>query len=554
MRFAQRLLLLAMLCLPCLVTQAQDTQQPGAGLPQLLEEVHQAMIGLRELSAQIDTASERIREPLEFRRDEHSLHVLERLDALVRKAAELPADDPQRRAVEERLQTDLALSSDTIVARIEAQGAKIQQYTQAADELSGEQQVATLAFVQSLESLRLRYSEALVDFIEGRRALGLPVDDVAAQLEQHLYLRAESLSAVIEFTGSALEQIREQQKGDPDNPDLAAAARDMAMHQKNHLDYLERVVDLLQRLERDVVSYQSVLLKWSKGLSLKTLETGALSSVIGESWKNLREAISDSAPDMLFNLLIFVVIILLFRSLSRLVRRGVKVACERPGLKLSTLLKDTLVSMAGGAVMAIGVLMALSQIGIALGPMLAGLGVAGFIVGFALQDTLGNFAAGAMILLYRPYDVDDYIEVAGAVGAVKKMSLVSTTIATPDNQVLVVPNSKIWGDVIKNVTAQKVRRVDMLFGIGYGDDIPRAEQVLEDILESHDKILKKPEAVIKVHELGDSSVNLAVRPWVRTEDYWSVYWDVTREVKLRFDREGISIPFPQRDVHVHSAG
>lgn len=220
---------------------------------------------------------------------------------------------------------------------------------------------------------------------------------------------------------------------------------------------------------------------------------------------------------------------------------------------MSTLLKDTMLSLTGGAVMGIGILMALSQIGISLGPMLAGLGVAGFIIGFALQDTLGNFAAGGMILIYRPYDVDDFIEVAGASGLVKKMNLVSTTIATFDNQTLVVPNSKIWGDVIKNVTAQKVRRVDLLFGIGYSDDIPHAERVLKDIVANNDKVLEKPEPVVRLHELGESSVNFIVRPWVRTEDYWDVYWSITRAVKVRFDEEGISIPFPQRDVHHYNA-
>jgi len=196
--------------------------------------------------------------------------------------------------------------------------------------------------------------------------------------------------------------------------------------------------------------------------------------------------------------------------------------------------------------------MALSQVGISLAPMLAGLGVAGFIVGFALQDSLGNFAAGAMILIYRPFDVDDFVEVTGASGLVKKMNLVSTTILTFDNQTLVVPNSKIWGDVIKNVTAQTERRVDMEFGIGYDDDIELAERVLHEIVHAHEKTLDDPEPLIKLHTLGDSSVNFIVRPWVRTEDYWGVYWDLMREVKLRFDREGISIPFPQRDVHVYS--
>jgi small conductance mechanosensitive channel len=133
------------------------------------------------------------------------------------------------------------------------------------------------------------------------------------------------------------------------------------------------------------------------------------------------------------------------------------------------------------------------------------------------------------------------------------MTLVSTTIATFDNQILVIPNSKIWGDVIRNVTAQRLRRVDLEFGIGYGDDIEHAERVLRDVVESHELVLRSPEVMIKLHKLGDSSVNFIVRPWVRTADYWSVYWDITREVKLRFDREGISIPFPQRDIHVYES-
>jgi small conductance mechanosensitive channel len=131
------------------------------------------------------------------------------------------------------------------------------------------------------------------------------------------------------------------------------------------------------------------------------------------------------------------------------------------------------------------------------------------------------------------------------------MSLVNTTILTFDNQTLVMPNSKIWGDVIKNVTAQEQRRVDMTFGIGYGDDIPKAEKVLMEIVTGHDKVLKEPAPVVRLHTLNESSVDFVVRPWARKEDYWDVYWDVTRPVKIRFDEEDISIPFPQRDIHLY---
>ncbi len=134
------------------------------------------------------------------------------------------------------------------------------------------------------------------------------------------------------------------------------------------------------------------------------------------------------------------------------------------------------------------------------------------------------------------------------------MSLVNTTVLTIDNQTLVLPNSKIWGDVIKNVTAQSQRRVDMVFGIGYSDDVEKAGEVLEEIVRSHSKVLDEPAPVVRLHTLNESSVDFIVRPWARTDDYWDVYWDITRAVKIRFDKEGISIPFPQRDIHVYHKG
>ena len=162
---------------------------------------------------------------------------------------------------------------------------------------------------------------------------------------------------------------------------------------------------------------------------------------------------------------------------------------------------------------------------------------------------MGNFASGLMILFYRPFDEKDFVEVGGIRGLVNKMSLVSTTILTIDNKTLVVPNSKIWGDVICNLTDQETRRVDLMFGVSYDSDIPKVEGILREVLNSNDKILPDPEPQIKLHELGDSSVNFVVRPWVKTADYWEVYWYMNREVKMRFDQEGVSIPFPQRDVH-----
>ncbi|MCP4331169.1 MAG: mechanosensitive ion channel family protein, partial [Gammaproteobacteria bacterium] len=247
-----------------------------------------------------------------------------------------------------------------------------------------------------------------------------------------------------------------------------------------------------------------------------------------------------------------ILIFLGFRKLADVIQPLAESALNRSHLELSELLQRMVVSILRNMIIVLGLLIALSQIGISLGPLLAGLGVVGFVVGFALQDTLSNFAAGMMILIYRPFDVDDFIEAGSVSGMVSHMSLVNTTIMTFDNQTIIVPNNKIWGDVIKNVTAQTIRRVDLTFGIAYSDDIPKTERVLREVVEAHDKVLDEPELMIRLHELGDSSVNFVVRPWVERDDYWDVYWDLIRAVKLRFDEEGISIPFPQRDVHVYT--
>ena len=221
-------------------------------------------------------------------------------------------------------------------------------------------------------------------------------------------------------------------------------------------------------------------------------------------------------------------------------------------VKTTQLLRNMAASLLGNAVFVAGILFGLSQMGIELGPILAGLGIVGFIVGFALQDVLGNFAAGVILLSIRPYDVGDMIEAAGVSGQVSHMSLVSKTILTIDHQTLVIPNGKIWGGVIKNITYQRTRRVDMSFRVSYADDVDHVEKVLAGILEDHDKVLKDPKPLLKLHKLDENAIEFIVRPWVNTADYWDTYWDVTREVKRRFDEEGITIPLAQREVRVVS--
>ena len=512
--------------------------------------VETRITGLRELSAQIEQASEIDRNTLLYRRDERSFELLILVNQLAESIALLPPDDELRSAVSDRLRAGFLETSDKVFDRLNELDERIKTQSAALDTYSGGQRVAAEAFLHTLENMRLRYFDAAVNLVLSRDALAMPVEEVRSGLLNEMTSFGEALIGRIEFTGAATKEIGKRLKLNPGNADLQAGLTEMQLQHDLQAGRLAELVGSLERLGEETADYRAILLQHTSGVSVGIFDTEVVLQMLQDSWRKSREAIVANSPDIALKLVVFLIILLIFRALSRLTRRAVAAALERSSADLSNLLKDILVSASGGTVMVVGVLMALSQIGISLAPMLAGLGVAGFIVGFALQDTLGNFAAGAMILVYRPYDVDDFVEVTGASGLVKKMTLVSTTITTFDNQTLVVPNSKIWGDVIKNVTAQRLRRVDMEFGIGYGDDIALVEQVLADIVSAHEKVLAKPEPMIKLNTLADSSVNFVVRPWVRTEDYWSVYWDITREVKMRFDREGISIPFPQRDVHL----
>jgi small conductance mechanosensitive channel len=309
----------------------------------------------------------------------------------------------------------------------------------------------------------------------------------------------------------------------------------------------------MEELGLETASYRQLLLESTGEITTDILDAEVALGLL-ETWRERAgEALSTEGPRWLLKGLFFLVILALFRGLAALARRLVSRSVNSSRARLSQLLKDTLVSWSSKTVMAVGFLVALSQLGVQIAPLLAGLGIAGFILGFALQDALSNFAAGAMILAYRPFDVGDVIEAGGVRGKVSHMSLVSTTFHTFDNQTLIVPNSKIWSDVIQNVTSQEIRRIDLEFGVSYDADVDHADAVFRDILAKNEKVLDQPEPIVEVHNLGDSSVDFAVRPWTRTEDYWPVYWSLTREVKKRLDQEGISIPFPQRDVHVRVA-
>ena len=256
----------------------------------------------------------------------------------------------------------------------------------------------------------------------------------------------------------------------------------------------------------------------------------------------------DGGGLLLLSLLKFIVAIAFVIGLSKLAGRIADRITRHNAI--SKLLENFIKIASRRTVLVIGFIMTLPIIGINVGPVLALIGAAGLVVGLALQGTLSNFASGVLILIYRPYDINDVIEVGGVSGMVNSMTLLCTTIKTLDNQLITVPNNSVWNGTITNITGSEERRVDLVFGIAYSDDFSKAQKIMKKILDAHPMVLDQPESNVRVHELGDSSVNLICRPWVKTEDYWDVHWDVIEAVKREFDAEGISIPFPQRDVHL----
>ena len=244
-------------------------------------------------------------------------------------------------------------------------------------------------------------------------------------------------------------------------------------------------------------------------------------------------------------LAVFIIGRIVIGLLMRLVRKLLNKS------KMDNMLINFVTSILGSLLLLFVIVASLDQLGVNTSSFIAIVGAAGLAIGLSLQDSLKNFAAGVLLVVFRPFREGDFIEAAGVSGVVESISIFSTVMRTGDNREVIVPNGPIYSGVITNYSKRDTRRVDMVFGIGYEANLLQAKQLLADILAEDERVLAEPKSVIAVSELADSSVNFVVRPWVKTADYWGVLWDTTEKVKLRFDEAGISIPFPQMDVHVH---
>jgi len=476
------------------------------------------------------------------------------LDQLVKTTA--ARDKSGKDVTHLRLQTEQLLKRSSRRLRSYIQDFQKDLQVQASDrETLGADEIEVFEHQMAVNTNRLdRLYLDLIKLGGLKTGAGLEVKDDTEFLERQLSERGQDLIAVMELTKKQLAQYQQMAKRAPDNAQVQSQLFAAEERFDANKAALQATIHMMKTLGMDYTDLEVRGLEITGEITPEAVSSEVATDLAKLKATQAKTYIEDNGLKLLVRLLVIVGILLAFWVLARIARRVASKLLAKSKVATSELLKETIIAWAGRLVIVLGLIIVLSQLGINPGPLLAGLGIAGFIVGFALQDTLANFAAGAMILFYQPYDVGDFVEAAGITGTVRDMNLVSTRILTPDHQTLIVPNSKIWGDVIRNVTAQPTRRVDLVFGISYEDDIAKAESVLAEIVADNDKVLDDPEPVIRLHTLGDSSVDFVVRPWANTADYWDVHWEITRAVKIRFDEEGISIPYPQRDVHLIASG
>lgn len=267
------------------------------------------------------------------------------------------------------------------------------------------------------------------------------------------------------------------------------------------------------------------------------------------STENLMQLVDRYVVPFGINLLVAILVFFFGRLIARAIKRLIIKLMTRANVDES--LRKFLGDVLYAALMVVVIIAALERLGVKTTAAVAVLGAAGLAIGLALQGSLGNFASGVMIVGFRPYSVGDFVIAGGQSGTVESVKIFNTVLITPDNRRIIVPNGQITSGPIENVTAMPTRRIDLVFGIGYDDDIDKARSIIEQVLASESRLLADPEPKIAVSELADSSVNFIVRPWVNTSDYWAVRWDLIERMKKQFDENGISIPFPQRDVHLH---
>ena len=539
------------------VTNAADEAAPTTpGLPELLEATEAGIREAMALESQVQAASGEQRDILVERGRVAWTSAGEKLRKLLEEIARLREAGGDVGDAREEAAGFLDQLARWNAQHVETLHAELERLRAARDGASAEE---LPSIEEELTQTNAEYDRLLLVWVRqcgAREELGLDARAECARVDELLTARADERSTQVLVTRKRILELTSKVTGadEEEAKRLHAEIASLEGRLGAQVQSLRQLADLMEARGLATAEYRGLLIETTGEITTDILSQEVALGLVERWGKDAKRWLVARAATLAFSAVLVVALLLGAHLTGRLLQRVAKRALQSARAPVSQLFQSFVLKMTYRIALGLGALVVLSQLGVAIGPLLAGLGFASFIVGFALQDTLSNFAAGMLILAYRPFDVGDEITAGGVSGNVEQMTLVTTTILTLDHQRLIVPNNKIWGDVITNITAERMRRVDLTFGIGYSDDVEHAEKVLHDIVGSHEKVLKDPAPVIKLHSLGESSVNFTVRPWAQTVDYWDVYWDITREVKRRFDAEGISIPFPQRDVHLIQRG
>ena len=539
------------------VAQEVDIEGPPAAsdltIAQLSEKVSKELASLRTFESYPLPESFERRRTLEIRRDEKTIHLLGRIMSLADRVLALPEDAPERDTLDQLMRARGDLIEQALVDRFISLTARLNESLELQADLSGPALLAEESFAELVDGQRLQYLELSTEQVLLLQALDIDDTSLREKVVRTLTYFGEEMMGLIHLHQHGLEMLAARQATDGTDVDLIQAARFESERLQLSVTRLRGVVAQLDRLEGDTLEMRRTLIEERGSLALSLVDTDIASVLYAEATTKFKDWLANRGANTLLSVLLFVAILIVARWLARITRQVTERALRHSDQSVSQLLKEMLISISGTIVFLVGVLVALSQVGVSVTPMIAGLGVVGFIVGFALQDTLSNFAAGAMILAYRPFDTGDFISAAEVEGTVQKMNLVNTTVVTIDNRVLIIPNSKIWGGVILNFTGQHLRRTDVIYSVSYSDDLDHVQKVLEDLIAGDERFLTTPEPIVRVKQFSDSSIDFLVRAYVKTEEFWETLWALNKAVKQRFDAEGITIPFPQRDVHLPAA-
>lgn len=530
------------------------------------------LAGLDEHIKAIENLTDRLEEVSSWNMDAYRYRIDERILELVTMLVPAAAlledpslDDAAAAEFKGILLHYMEKALDLALMRVAQIGDRIAEAREEIDEFEGGVNSAVAeSFAQEQHRVRMRYLDALINYLETLERVEQRVEDpsllvlkssqLRVMIDEALILLVERIMGQIQLDDLTLSELRRQVAEDPLDDNLARAHRAVQRKQARNLANLEGSLEFLDRLGMSSASYRALLIRMRGTIGVELLEWQVFQAIMSQNWGRLKRALVANGPNFLFRLVLFLLVVIIAWVLARLVRSLVGYVLGMERVKITDLSRDVLISVTGIGTFLVGLVVALATLGLSVTPLLAGMGVAGLILGLALQDSLGNLASGAMILLYQPYDVDDHIQVAGVEGIVKRMNLVATTVTTFDNQVLVVPNNKIWGDTIVNHTASRARRVDVEVSFSYDEDIDFVEQLLLEEMRSFEGVLSTPAPTVHIGRWDDSAVTMMAKPWVRTPQYWTVLRGLTKRFKQRFDQEGIKIPYPQRDVHLFEHG